>query len=247
MHIGHWFGRVFGTHHKSEGSIGKDKREAERRMMPYSHYTKGQQKLNDYLTKAAMPGSKEGKKEGVDLNQNPLYKQATNLLSQYLNPSQEMMKQMQAPFMRQFNEQVAPGIAQQYANAGLSNSTSFQNAMANAGSSLEERLNLQYMQAQQDALSKGLQYAQAPFQQRMDFNRQALAQQPNNYAMVGGAKNSTMMALAPAVGAGAGALAGGYFGGMPGAKVGADVGAAGGQGLANYAGSRNNFGAINMT
>lgn len=66
---------------------------------------------------------------------------------------------MEAPAMRQFQQQIAPGIAQRYAGTGIGASSGMQNALANAGSNLAEDLaaNRQNLmqQSMQNVLSLG--------------------------------------------------------------------------------------------
>lgn len=54
--------------------------------------------------------------------------------------SQEGFDQMEAPAMRQFQQQILPGIANRYVGSGISGSSGMQNAFANAGQGLAENL-----------------------------------------------------------------------------------------------------------
>lgn len=53
---------------------------------------------------------------------------------------QQGFDQMEAPAMRQFQQQILPGIANRYAGSGISGSSGMQNAFAGAGTDLAERL-----------------------------------------------------------------------------------------------------------
>ena len=51
--------------------------------------------------------------------------------------------QMEAPALRQFQQQIAPGIAQRYSGTGIGASSGMQNSLANAGANLAENLQAQ--------------------------------------------------------------------------------------------------------
>jgi len=59
-----------------------------------------------------------------------------------LSNDSETMKQMSAPQMRQFNEEIIPGLSEQFAGMGSGGlySSGFRNAAVNAGTDLSERL-----------------------------------------------------------------------------------------------------------
>lgn len=130
--------------------------------------------------------------EGIQ--QSPLYQQGSKYISDllkgknmpnlddYFAGSQEAFA---APMMRQFNQEILPGIASRFGALGTGGSgmmgSDFQNAAANAGASLQERLaamhsGLQQQRAGMEMQKFGMQanmipsllgYAQMPYQQRM--------------------------------------------------------------------------------
>lgn len=215
--------RGLSSHKESKSTQKKDIKNAKARTIQTSPYTKGQQALIDYLAKAGKPGSKENQQMGGNLQQNQLYKQATGLLGQYLNPNQELINKMQAPQMRQYNEQVIPEIAQRYASSGAMGSSGFMNAATNSAADLQERLNAQQLEIQQGALSQALGYAEAPGIQNQNMARTALGAAPNQYTYIPPQqKGGFLRSILPAVGAATGA----YFGGPAEAAAG---GAAGNQ------------------
>jgi hypothetical protein len=59
-----------------------------------------------------------------------------------MQPGGEAEQAFEAPMMREFNEQIIPGLSEQFAGMGSGglNSSSFRNAAVNAGQSLSERL-----------------------------------------------------------------------------------------------------------
>lgn len=65
-----------------------------------------------------------------------------NYLSQILSDDPELMKQFEAPAMRQFDEEIVPGIAERFSalGAGSQRSSAFPQQIAAAGSRLSENL-----------------------------------------------------------------------------------------------------------
>src|ERR1044071_6394499 len=57
----------------------------------------------------------------------------------------DMFEQLEAPALRQFQQQIAPGIAARSSGSGISNSSGMQNAIAGAGANLAENLQAQRM------------------------------------------------------------------------------------------------------
>lgn len=70
------------------------------------------------------------------------YGTAADYWYQVLQDNPELMKQFEAPYMRQFNEQTIPDLAEQFAGmgSGALSSSGFRNAAVNAGVDLSERL-----------------------------------------------------------------------------------------------------------
>jgi|WetSurMetagenome_2_1015567.scaffolds.fasta_scaffold111723_3 hypothetical protein len=102
-----------------------------------------------------------------NIQKDPMYQQGTGYLQKILSQDPEMMKQFEAPAMRQFNEQVVPGLAEQFAGAGALNSSGFQQTMGQAAGSLSERLAQMRAQLGMDASQQAFSYSQLPFQQAM--------------------------------------------------------------------------------
>ena len=72
------------------------------------------------------------------------YGQATQSLMDLLDPSSEAYEKFAAPYMRQFNEEIIPGLAEQYAGlspqGGALSSSGFGQALGSAAGGLQERL-----------------------------------------------------------------------------------------------------------
>jgi hypothetical protein len=157
--------------------------------------------------------------------QNPLYQQGSSYLQSILSQDPEMMKQFEAPAMRQFNEQIVPGIAERFSGAGARSSSGFNQAMGQAGSGLAERLASMRAGLGMQAQNAAMGYAQIPFQeayntQGMNLNRtqlglgtpafgyQAFGGQPGGMsAMMGGLSQG----IGSGLGSGLGSLLQGLF------------------------------------
>jgi len=97
---------------------------------------------------------------------------------------EEHLKDFEAPYMRRFNEEIAPGIAERYSGANAGRGSGFQNSIMHAGAGLTENLaslkgNLinQMLGQQTQAANVGLGYAQLPGQryaQQMNAAQTAL-------------------------------------------------------------------------
>lgn len=105
-----------------------------------------------------------------DINKNQTYQAGNTYLQNILSQNPEMMKQFEAPYMRQFSEEIMPNIAEQFAGAGAMSGSGFQNAAASAGSSLMERLAALRGNLGMQAANQALGYSQLPFQQALQGN-----------------------------------------------------------------------------
>lgn len=61
---------------------------------------------------------------------------------------------LEAPAMRQFQQQIAPGIANRYVGSGIKNSSGLNNSLASAGQGLAENLQSQRLGIQMNAISQ---------------------------------------------------------------------------------------------
>ncbi len=119
-----------------------------------------------------------------------------------LDPNSASAQAYAAPEMRRFNEEIIPGLAEQFAGMGSGNlsSSGFRNSAVNAGADLQERLAAIRAQLQQQGAS-GL----------MGLSQFGLSPQFNeNYATAG--QPGFFSNVAPGVGAGIGMAVGGPVG-----------------------------------
>jgi len=139
------------------------------KMKQTSKFTEPQQQFQEMLL--SMLGGPTG--QGMDW------------ISQLLSGDEEAMKAFEAPAMRQFEQEVVPGIAERFAGMGTmgaGDSSAFQQTMGQAGKELSE--NLQQMRS-------GLKFN--ALQALQNFMNPAMAQgrenmyDPGSYGIAGGA------------------------------------------------------------
>lgn len=145
-----------------------------------SSFSKPQQQgINDILQ--SIKGMRGG---AQDVTQNPQFQQGNEFLNSLFNdPS--FFQNIEAPALRQFNEQIAPDIANRFASMGSGGSlgsTAFRNQINREGSNLAQNLSAQRTGMQQQALPQTYGAAQQPFSNLMQLYQQALGQpQMNQY------------------------------------------------------------------
>ena len=109
---------------------------------PYQYDTMGagggQRQLYDYLKNMAMNQGGKGMQNMFGIAAG----------------DQDLFGQLEAPAMRQFQQQIAPGIANRYTGAGMKGSSGFENALSSAGSNLAENLQGQRMKYQMSAMDR---------------------------------------------------------------------------------------------
>ena len=98
---------------------------------------------------------------------NPSYQAGNKYIQDILSQNPEMMQQFEAPYMRQFKEQIIPQLAERFAGNGSASSSAFNQTMAQAGTSLSERLASLRANLGMTAAGQALSYAQAPYQEQM--------------------------------------------------------------------------------
>jgi len=76
--------------------------------------------------------------------------------------SGEGFEEFEAPLMRQFSEQIVPGVAERFAGVGGLSSSGFQQALGEAASGLTERLGAQRAGLTSRMLPTALQWEQQP-------------------------------------------------------------------------------------
>ena len=148
--------------------------------------------------------------QGFNLQQSPLFQGPSSFLQSLYSPTPETMAQFQAPYIRQFQQQTIPGLAERFAGmgAGAQSSSGFQQALGQAGGELSENLAALRGQMQLAGLGPSLQYAATPFEQLMSLlgmNTQALMPKSLSFGKQLG------LGLAGGLGSGIGSLFGRLF------------------------------------
>lgn len=132
-----------------------------------------------------------------------LFSQGSNYLQNLLSGSPESTQAFEAPAMRQFNQQIIPGIAERFAGQGGLSSSGFQNALGSAGADLSERLAALRGGLQNQAAGQALGYAQQPqsnLQNLLGMNTQGIAPEQMSFLQ------QLLVALSGGAGQGLGGL-----------------------------------------
>lgn len=105
------------------------------------------------------------------IENSPLYGTGSDFLQNLLGGGQNAFSQWESPLMQNFNQNIAPGIAQRFAGmgtgAGASSSSGLNNSLAQAGSNLQSQLGALRGNLQMQALPQALAYAQQPYSNQL--------------------------------------------------------------------------------
>ena len=145
-----------------------------------STYNKGQLSLIDQAVQNIKSGFGT---PNQDIAQSQGYQQGNDFFNSLFNDP-DFFNRFEAPALRQFNEEIAPGLANRYAamgSGGSTGSTGFRNQLAREGSNLSTNLAAQRGQMQQNAVPQMLSYAQQPISNWMTQMQQALQPTKNTY------------------------------------------------------------------
>lgn len=95
----------------------------------------------DYQQSILTPEQQRLQGQGIAAGGQAL-QQAQGYYNDLFNPNGQNYNALSAPVMRQFNEEIVPGLAEQFAGMGAGNlsSSGFRNAAVGAGADLSERL-----------------------------------------------------------------------------------------------------------
>ena len=111
---------------------------------------------------------------GLDISHKGLYKRGYEHLKNLLSNDPEAIRAFEAPALRQFNEQIIPGLTSKFSQfgAGGLQSSGFRNALAEQSRALTENLAAQRSGLQMQAIPRALEFLQGPAQNL--YNRAAL-------------------------------------------------------------------------
>jgi len=108
---------------------------------------------------------------GEGIEGNKLYGAGSNFLQNLLSGSPEAYQAFEAPLYQNFEQRIAPQIAERFASmgtgGGASSSSGLQQALAQAGRGLQTDIGALRGGLQLQALGQGLNYAQQPFANKL--------------------------------------------------------------------------------
>jgi hypothetical protein len=192
---------------------------------------KDQRKLHRHITRGIDTSS-------FDLSQNPMFQRVGSFLQEMMDPSSEAYQRFEAPYLRQFKEQVLPQIEEKYSSLGLGRSSYLNKALAHAYSGLEESLASMRMQNMMNASQMGMNYSMAQPNLNAQLSQLAMGTPTFAYNNVkgqqgwGGPLIQGMLQTGGMIGGG---IIGGMAGGPMGAMAGAQMGNAAGSSMGNVA------------
>jgi hypothetical protein len=107
--------------------------------------------------------------QSSNIGQNPLYQQGSQFLQGLF--SKEGQNKFSAPYLREFNEQTVPALAERFSGlgAGAQSSSAFQQALGQAGAGLQEKLAALHGGLGLEGANLGLGYAQQPISNLQGF------------------------------------------------------------------------------
>lgn len=155
------------------------------------------------------PGQQRAEKDywKNPINQNKTYQAGNDYLQNILSGDPSAFAAFEAPYMRNFEQNIAPGIAERFAGAGTgagaSSSSALYNSLAQAGGNLQQDLAALRSNLMMQAAPQALQYAQQPYSNTLAGLGQRGFEntyQPGSTGVVGGA----LQGLASGVGQGFG-------------------------------------------
>lgn len=104
---------------------------------------------------------------GQGIETTPLYGAGSDFLQSLLGGGPNAFSQFEAPYMQQFQQQIAPGIAERFSGmgtgGGAQSSSGLNQALAAAGGNLQNQLASLHGNLQMQALPQALAYAQQPY------------------------------------------------------------------------------------
>lgn len=165
---------------------------------------KGQRRILEKLTKK-FPAHK------LNIENQKLYGQGYNYLSDLLSNDPRALEAFQAPYLRQFREEILPSIAERFTQLGGQKSSAFNQALAQQATGLTERLAALRSGMQMQAVPQALQYLQVPAQNYYNRAALALGTPGRNYIAPGAPQPGLLGELGGGIGQGLG-IAGGQWG-----------------------------------
>lgn len=101
-------------------------------------------------------------RDAFDLSENPTFQAGQSFITDMLNPSSDAYKKFEAPYLRQFQEQLVPQLTERYNAYDLQKSSGFDQALAHAYTGMQENLAAMKTQNMMAASQGALNYGMAP-------------------------------------------------------------------------------------
>ena len=136
-----------------------------------------------------------------DLSKNPTFMAGNKFIQDMLNPSSEAYKNFEAPYLRQFREEIVPQVAERFSQYDAQNSSAFTQAMGQQSAGLSERLASMRTNAMAGMIPQAGQYGTAQAGIYGGLFGQTMGSQPFGYTMNPGTQGwggSAMQALGAA-------------------------------------------------
>lgn len=140
----------------------------------------------------------------LNIGNNQSYQAGSDYLNNLLSGNPEATAAFEAPYMRQFNEEIIPQLATQFSGLGAQNSSAFRQALGQQAAGLTERLAALRSGLQMQALPQALQYARAPSEFGLAGAQMALGTPTFGYTQKGGPAGSGGWQSTAAQGVGSG-------------------------------------------
>lgn len=144
--------------------------------------------------------------QSSNITENPLYQSGASYIQNLLSGSPEAFSAFEAPYKRQFEEQIVPALAERFSGlgAGAQRSSAFQQALGQAGASLSENLASLRAGLQGGAADQALGYAQQPISNLQGFSQLGLGTSTKSFVpkqlpfwkqlLLGGAQRGSQIA-----------------------------------------------------
>ena len=155
----------------------------------YETLTHGEKQIHKDILKRINP-------KALDILNSPMFQQARNYYQGILGGDTAAFEK---PLMTQFQQEIAPGIAERFAGAGAMNSSGFQQAMGGAGANLMERLGMLRANLQSGAAGNLANMSQMQTGNMMGLVNQAFSTPSFGYANMQG-QPSFLQSAAPGIG-----------------------------------------------
>lgn len=145
----------------------------------------------------------------LDIMSNPVFQSGRNFISQMMNKRSDLYQNFEAPYRRQYREQIVPGIAEQFSAYDAQDSSAFRQALSQSAADLEGNIAGMRQNAMEGAAQQALGYAQAPGYSQMNMVNAMLGNPSYAYQAMPGVEGWGQ-GLFGGLAGGAGSLMGSY-------------------------------------